>query len=337
MFRLTKQCFESFPGLNNTMYCFLMIPSHKDPPGFDQDILPVKKTKQLLRFLKQTNLPKEFALELESWNFQHKIQIELEQRQGECSQARGQEIACNPAIRKPPVQKLAEKQPTKKQPPAMQSPTMQSPEKKPAGKQPAAKSQTAQQPAEAQPAEKPLGEKKSAVQNTLTNGASRGHSHLSTGHLHQLQVRLGYFFEDIELLHKACHDPSSGEWNNNRLALLGDEVLDVIVLRDAIQSSSVADGSKSDKSGLKSIQQQGISRKECALTAVAMGLEAFVRCGGSRHPSDAMLAEAYEAIIGAIFEDGSFDAASAFWKRMQPKVNRLKVLAMPVDRDKHAL
>lgn len=41
----------------------------------------------------------------------------------------------------------------------------------------------------------------------------------------------------------------AGSWNNDRLALLGDEVLDVIVLQHAMLSAPVAEGSKEDKSG----------------------------------------------------------------------------------------
>lgn len=41
----------------------------------------------------------------------------------------------------------------------------------------------------------------------------------------------------------------AGSWNNNRLALLGDEVLDVIVLLHAMLSSPADEGSKGDKSG----------------------------------------------------------------------------------------
>lgn len=43
--------------------------------------------------------------------------------------------------------------------------------------------------------------------------------------------------------------PYAGSWNNNRLALLGDEVLDVIVLHEAMRSAPAAEGSKTDKSG----------------------------------------------------------------------------------------
>lgn len=71
---------------------------------------------------------------------------------------------------------------------------------------------------------------------------------------------------------------------------------------------------------------QKVSRNECALTAFALGLGPFVQCGNAAATKE-VLAEAFEAVLGAVFEDGGYTAAVEVWQKMQPKVDSLRLLA----------
>lgn len=77
---------------------------------------------------------------------------------------------------------------------------------------------------------------------------------------------------------------------------------------------------------LKEKQTKKVSRDACTVAAFAMGLHTFVQCGNGT-TSNSVLAEAYEAVLGAVFEDGGYDAAAAVWKHLQPDVSRLVKLA----------
>lgn len=77
---------------------------------------------------------------------------------------------------------------------------------------------------------------------------------------------------------------------------------------------------------LKRHQMQKVTRNECALTAFALGLGPFVQCGNAAATKD-VLAEAFEAVLGAVFHDGGYSAAATFWQQMQAKVDSLRLLA----------
>lgn len=115
------------------------------------------------------------------------------------------------------------------------------------------------------------------------------------------------------------------EWNNDGLALLGDEVLDVIVLHDGIESSDAKMGRRVNKKALNH-QRKLVLRKACAFSAFALGLRGFVQCR-SDVPSDDTIAEAFEAVLGAAFRDGGHDAAALIWKRAQPLAQRVMSLS----------
>lgn len=71
---------------------------------------------------------------------------------------------------------------------------------------------------------------------------------------------------------------------------------------------------------------QKVSRNECAFTAFALGLGPFVQCGNAAATKE-ILAEAFEAVLGAVFQDGGYSAAAKCWQQLQPKVDTLRLLA----------
>jgi ribonuclease-3 len=124
-----------------------------------------------------------------------------------------------------------------------------------------------------------------------------------------LQTRLGYRFKDAALLTRALTHRSFGADHNERLEFLGDAVLSLTV------SSLLYERYEgSDEGDLTRIRAHLV--REDSLHRLALGLdlpsvlrmsEGEARGGGAQRPS--ILADAVEALIGASFIDGGYEAA----------------------------
>jgi ribonuclease-3 len=124
-----------------------------------------------------------------------------------------------------------------------------------------------------------------------------------------LERRIGYRFRDPALLAQALTHRGYGSPHNERLEFLGDAVLGCVVTEALYRSSpAVAEGSLSRL-------RAGLIREE-ALASVArgLGLSEFLRLDvsttrneGASRPS--ILADALEAVFGAVFLDGGYEAA----------------------------
>jgi ribonuclease-3 len=138
----------------------------------------------------------------------------------------------------------------------------------------------------------------------------------------KLEARIGYRFKDRGLLehaltHKsrAAEDVSGGVIDNESLEFLGDAVLGLVVA-DALfhQYPGSTEGQKSK------IKAAVVSTQSLARHADQMGLGEHLILGrgeektGGRN-KQALLADAYEALIAAIFLDGGLDAAGTFLRR----------------------
>lgn len=137
-----------------------------------------------------------------------------------------------------------------------------------------------------------------------------------------LEARIGYRFKDRGLLehaltHKsrAAEDASGGVIDNESLEFLGDAVLGLVVA-DALfhQYPGSTEGQKSK------IKAAVVSMHSLARHADRMGLGEHLILGRGEEKTggrakQALLADAYEALIAAIFLDGGLDAAGAFLRR----------------------
>ena len=128
---------------------------------------------------------------------------------------------------------------------------------------------------------------------------------------------LGYTFRDSGLLHRALthasalaergnHDPAA---TYQRLEFLGDRVLGLVVADMLI--TAYPDAVEGE---LARRLARLVSGETCAEVAMDMGLDAFVRLGGSlaRKRSGAasgVLADVCESVIGALYRDGGLEAA----------------------------
>ncbi len=126
-----------------------------------------------------------------------------------------------------------------------------------------------------------------------------------------LQHRLGHRFAQPELLGRAVTHRSFGADHNERLEFLGDAVLSL-----AISGLLFERFAGSDEGDLTRVRAHLVREDSLHRVALAIGLpevlrlsEGEARGGGAQRPS--ILADALEAILGAVFLDGGFDAARA--------------------------
>ncbi len=134
--------------------------------------------------------------------------------------------------------------------------------------------------------------------------------------LDALQRRLGHRFQRPELLARALTHRSYGADHNERLEFLGDAVLSLAVSR--LLYDRHAD---SDEGDLTRVRAHLVREDSLHKLALALGLpevlkmsDGEARGGGAQRPS--ILADAVEALIGAIFLDGGFEPAQAAVRRL---------------------
>lgn len=124
-----------------------------------------------------------------------------------------------------------------------------------------------------------------------------------------LQQRLGHVFADPALLERALTHRSFGAAHNERLEFLGDAVLSL-----AISAMLYERFGGSDEGDLTRVRAHLVREDSLHRAALVLGLPAVLRLsegeargGGAHRPS--ILADAMEALIGAVFRDAGFDAA----------------------------
>ncbi len=127
--------------------------------------------------------------------------------------------------------------------------------------------------------------------------------------LDALQKRIGHRFADSRLLGRALTHRSFGADHNERLEFLGDAVLSL-----AISSLLYERFKGSDEGDLTRVRAHLVREESLHRVALQLGLpdvlhlgEGEARGGGAQRAS--ILADALEALIGATFLDGGFDAA----------------------------
>lgn len=120
---------------------------------------------------------------------------------------------------------------------------------------------------------------------------------------------LDYTFNDKALLRRALtHRSHSGE-HNERLEFLGDSVLNFVIaalLYEQFPHMDEGDLSRLRANLVKQSALAEIAQTLCLSRYLRLG-EGELKSGGFRRPS--ILSDALEAVFGAVFLDGGFDAA----------------------------
>ena len=136
------------------------------------------------------------------------------------------------------------------------------------------------------------------------------------GDLNRLSRHLGYEFQAPALLRQALTHRSYGTPHNERLEFLGDGVLNCVIAAELFRRfPQLAEGELS-RLRASLVNQQSLFEiaQQIELGAQLRLGEGELRSGGARRPS--MLADALEAVIGAVFIDGGFEAARAVVLRL---------------------
>ncbi|MBN9408565.1 MAG: ribonuclease III [Burkholderiales bacterium] len=131
-----------------------------------------------------------------------------------------------------------------------------------------------------------------------------------------LQQRLQHSFKDARLLQMAVTHRSFSAQHNERLEFLGDSVLNLAVaslLYSRLGDLSEGDLSRTRANLVKQDTLHGIAMTLALAPVLRLG-EGEMRSGGRSRPS--ILADAVEAVIGAVYLDAGYEVA-------QQLVNRL--------------
>lgn len=156
--------------------------------------------------------------------------------------------------------------------------------------------------------------------------------------LEQLQKRVGYHFLDVKLLQRAVTHPSyvnehpEDGPDNQRLEFLGDAVLGFAVALWIFQR--YPDFEEGEMTRLRAVL---VSDRTLAQFAIDLEMGQVLRLGrgeddGGGRERPANLADAFEALIGALYLDGGLDWVERF---LQNRLRRAAedILSSQADRD----
>ncbi len=126
---------------------------------------------------------------------------------------------------------------------------------------------------------------------------------------HRLAHALGYTFRQDALLEQGLTHRSAASLNNERLEFLGDALIGFLiaeVLWDRFPNS--------DEGTLSRMRASLVKRESLARLARGLHLGEYLRLGAGElrtggHARDSILADALEAVLGAVYLDGGFAAA----------------------------
>lgn len=139
--------------------------------------------------------------------------------------------------------------------------------------------------------------------------------------LEALQQRLQHPFANPALLSRALVHRSASADHNERLEFLGDSVLNLAV--SSLLFERLVNLPEGDLSRVRAnlVKQETLHRLalDLRLADVMRVGEGEARSGGKSRPS--MLADAFEAVIGAVYLDAGFDTAAQLVRRLYAGVD----------------
>ena len=149
---------------------------------------------------------------------------------------------------------------------------------------------------------------------------------LTSSIMNPLEERMGYKFRNALLLAEALTHPSISlerkdyPFDNQRLEFLGDAVIQVVVTEHLFQMFK-----DSSEGRMTKLRTRIVSRTALRERALALGLGSFLMMGRGEESSGGRerasnIADAFEAVVGAIYLDGGFEASRIFLLRQMEEV-----------------
>ncbi len=138
----------------------------------------------------------------------------------------------------------------------------------------------------------------------------------------RLEQALGYAFRDGELLQMALTHRSYSSPHNERLEFLGDAILNAVIARRLFERFPALPEGDLSRLRANLVRQDSLHQQALALSLgdfLRLG-EGEQRSGGQQRPS--ILADALEALFGALWLDAGFDAAGEIILRRYETVLR---------------
>ncbi len=131
-----------------------------------------------------------------------------------------------------------------------------------------------------------------------------------------LETRLHYVFRDRHLFERALTHRSFGAHHNERLEFLGDSVLNL-----AAAALLYHQAARQDEGQLSRLRAALVRAETLADVARSIELGRFLRLGEGEMQSggaqrESILADALEALLGAIYLESGFDAAQEVMRRL---------------------
>ena len=126
-----------------------------------------------------------------------------------------------------------------------------------------------------------------------------------------LEKTLLYRFQNLELFRQALSHRSRTQQNNERLEFLGDAVLDFVISDELYRLRPEA-----SEGDLSKLRASLVKDESLAALALELGVGDHLILGSGEmktggHRRESILADAIEAIFGAVFLDSGVDAARA--------------------------
>lgn len=131
-----------------------------------------------------------------------------------------------------------------------------------------------------------------------------------------LTQTLGYSFNDVSLLRQALTHRSAQGTSNERLEFLGDAVLDIVV--SEILFHTLPDAPEGDLSRIRASLVRDTTLAGVA-SDLGMGDHLILGSGERKtggHRRESILADALEALFGAVYLDSDFDTSAELIRRV---------------------
>ena len=147
-----------------------------------------------------------------------------------------------------------------------------------------------------------------------------------------LQKIIGYTFKDKKLIltalvHSSYANEHRNVKSNEKLEFLGDSVLSIIV------TDYIFAHYRRNEGDLSKIRASLVSEKSLAFLFEQLNLEQFLLKGAglkNQKATNAMMADAMEAIIGALYKDGGIEVAREFvLKLFEQPLKQIKRSGVP--------